>query len=106
MTQLTIRETVGMVHIEVDGHAEYNPGNDIVCAAISTLCYTLINQLEAMYSRDQLNDLQIIDESGHIEIKLVKDWGYKTQWYAIRDFFITGMEMIAEQYPDYLKVDI
>ena len=107
MTQLTIHEAVGTVHIKIDGHAGYNPGNDIVCAAISTMCYAFINQLEAMYSREELEDLQIIDEAGHIEIRLKKDMSRtgRQYWNATRDYFITGMEMIAEQFPDYLEVE-
>lgn len=105
MTRMTIHEEAGIVQIDVEGHAMYNPGEDVVCAAISTLTYTLINVLQTMLSRGELNDLKISDSPGDIHIRIVKDWGYKHQWYAIRDFFITGMEMIAEHFPENLEVE-
>lgn len=104
MTLMRIREDTETVQIDVEGHAGYNPGNDIVCAAISTMCYALINRLQIMYGHNELADLIVIDDPGDFHITVVKNHGSRQKWYYTREFFVTGMEMIAEQYPDYLEV--
>lgn len=105
MTLLTIHDDVGIVHIDVEGHAGFNPGNDVVCASISTLVYTMVNILQDMHEREQIEELTIVEEPGNFHIRFKKDNQYKYQWNATRDFFLTGMEMIEEYYPEYLEVN-
>ena len=84
--------------IEISGHANYaEPGKDIVCAAVSTLAQTLAVSLEKLTPDSVGYDL----EPGHMEIYhgTLSERGN----YLIKSFFI-GVKMVAEQYPDYVKV--
>ena len=47
MTNITTKETDKHVTVDIVGHAGYaEQGKDIVCAGVSTLAYTLINNLD------------------------------------------------------------
>lgn len=91
MTQVKIRKDKDTV-INIDGHALYNPGNDIVCAGVSTLAYTLINTLN-----DVKADFEFKAESGSIHIVIHEDTPY------VRMFEI-GIASIAERFPDNVEV--
>ena len=104
MTQMTIHEDDKHVKIDIVGHAGYNPGNDVVCAAISTMSYALINSLERLMDGFMINELTVVDEPGNFHITFTKIYKFRSRWYAIRDFFMTGMEMISEEYPEYLQI--
>ena len=85
--------------IKITGHAGYaEPGKDIVCAAVSTLAQTLAVSLEKLTPDSVGYDL----EPGHMEIYpgTLSDRGKN----LIKSFFI-GVKMVAEQYPDYVKLE-
>lgn len=85
--------------ITVKGHAGCaEPGKDIVCAAVSTLAQTLAVSLEKLTPDSVGYDL----EPGHMEIYhgTLSDRGK----YLIKSFFI-GVKMVAEQYPDYVRIE-
>lgn len=48
MTKILWAETADICCIRAEGHAGYNPGNDIVCAAISALMQTLYAAMESV----------------------------------------------------------
>lgn len=84
--------------IVITGHANYSsPGTDIVCAAVSMLSQNLINSL------DHLTDAEIMTtiRSGYIEI-VIKESAEGVQ--LLVDSFFIGMEMLAEAYPNHVKV--
>jgi hypothetical protein len=89
--------------ITVTGHALYNPGNDIVCAAISILTYNLYNSLNnltwnsapSVSLKDDGNTLILAFE--HIEDN---DTNLLIQSY------ILGCKTVAREYPDHVKVCI
>lgn len=84
--------------VKITGHAGFaEPGKDIVCAAVSTLAQTLAVSLEKLTLDSVGHDV----EPGHMEIYhgTLSDGGK----YLIESFFI-GVKMVAEQYPDYVKV--
>ena len=84
--------------ITMDGHAGYAPrGQDIVCAGISTLVQTLIQSFEDLCTDEISYHLQ----PGRVEIKH-GDLSAKAQ-VLVNSFFI-GVYMIAERYPNHVKV--
>ena len=73
--------------IEIFGHAGYaEPGKDIVCAAVTALTQTLIQSI------DDLTD----DE---IEYRNLSE-----QSKTLVDSFFVGICLIAEEFPEYVKV--
>lgn len=75
------------------GHADYNPGNDIVCSAVSMLFYAFVGYLvnsniECKYTLD----------SGNSRIEAVGDAKECFEMLKI------GVLQLEEKYPDNVKV--
>ena len=84
------------------GHAGYaEPGKDIVCASISTVCYMLARQAERMYDRQQLMEwpaVTIRDGEFFVTIRpRERSFDVAVQLMGI---VTDALEMIAEQYPE------
>lgn len=84
--------------ITIEGHAGYAPrGQDIVCAAVSTLVQTLMQSLEYLCT----DEISYHLKPGWVEIKhgtLTKD-----AQLLLKSFFI-GIDMIANDYPENVKL--
>lgn len=90
------------VKLSLKGHAEYASKDDIVCAAVSTLTYTLINFLDDRITEGKIKDLGYYEAPGDIEIEFeIVDY---PEWPQICEFILTGYEMISEHYPDNVTV--
>lgn len=83
----------------VKGHAGYAPsGQDIVCAAISTLVQVFIASMEQLTTDNLKCDISAgnaviryrnLTESAHI----------------LLDSFFIGIRAVADEYPDYVKIE-
>ena len=84
--------------ISVKGHANYaDPGQDIVCAGVSTLAQTLIAAIEELTA----DKIHYSISPGTVDINfgnLSKD-----AQLLVSSFFI-GCQMIADTYPDNVRV--
>ena len=84
--------------ITMSGHANYaEPGKDIVCAAVSVLVQNLIQSIEEL-TQDKI---QYSMQPGTVDIKF-RDLSEQAQ-LLVGSFFV-GVEMIASEYPDNVKV--
>jgi uncharacterized protein YsxB (DUF464 family) len=97
------RDRPGRPHpsITVDGHANYaEHGRDIVCASVSVLFQSLANALET-YTADDIA-VRISPGDSHII------WNGHQSTYArlITGAFVDGMRAVAEEYPDYVQLNI
>ena len=85
--------------IRLNGHAGYaERGNDIVCAAVSALVQTLIYSLEEL----AIDDIEIVTENKQIRSIKYRDLS-TTAMLLVNSFFI-GVNMIAENFPENVKV--
>lgn len=85
--------------ITIKGHAGYAPrGQDIVCAGISTLVQTLVQSLEDLCA----DEISYHLKSGWVEIK---HGNLSKAAQLLVDSFFIGVYMIADQYPDHVKVN-
>lgn len=84
--------------IIIDGHAEYaEPGKDIVCAGVAALTQTLIGSLKELTSDDIKYDIS----PGRANI----NYGNLSEESRILvDSFFIGICMIADEFPDYVRV--
>ena len=83
--------------ITIQGHANYAPrGQDIVCAAVSTLVHTLIASIEELTADTIEYDIQ----PGWVDIKHGNLSGCAQ---ALVDSFFIGINMLADDYPDYVR---
>ena len=86
--------------LKIEGHAHHGKkGEDIVCAAISTLFYTLV---EALQQSDDMmtSSLSYDDNEGQGYIKCFPKEEYmgnivRTYWTVL-----VGMELVANNYPN------
>jgi uncharacterized protein YsxB (DUF464 family) len=99
-----VKGPYGFEVMKLTGHAEYNPGNDVVCAGVSALSQALIGTLQNMKVIFQTK----IIESGNILIEILpfSDNGVQK---IIDTVFLTcliGLLQIQQTYPGYLKVTV
>jgi uncharacterized protein YsxB (DUF464 family) len=84
--------------INIEGHAGYAPhGQDIVCAAVSILCQTLIQSINDL----TMDSVECAVESGNVNIKY-RILSEKAQ-LLIESFFV-GIEMLANNYPEHVQM--
>ena len=84
--------------IQISGHANYaEEGKDIVCAGVTALTQTLVKSIE-----DLTEDKIEYDVSpGRADIKY-RNLSGKAK--TLVDSFFIGICMIADEFPDYVKI--
>ena len=98
MTTITYTAVDHHIKIKLEGHAGYASQNDVVCAGISTLTYTLINFLDDKITEGKIRNLSYSENPGDIEIEFeLIDF---PEWAQVCDFLLTGYAMISEHFPD------
>jgi uncharacterized protein YsxB (DUF464 family) len=106
MTSASVIENDDTYHVSVTGHAGYNPGNDIVCAAISTLTATLGDFFRRLdYKNDTSNVTCLIYTSGEFVLTVKKDYRTEREARAAIDMFLIGMEALASNYPNNVRLE-
>lgn len=89
--------------LEFQGHANYNPGNDIVCSAVSVLCYTLAGAVsnippECVYTEKRLG-------SGCAYVKVnIKNKEIREKVNIIFETVLIGLLQLEESYPDHIFI--
>ena len=84
--------------IEISGHAGYaEPGKDIVCAAVTALTQTLIQSIENL--TDDKIEYRISPGKAEIEYRNLSE---KSK--TLVDSFFVGICLIAEEFPEHVKV--
>lgn len=93
MTQVHIRmDTAADGHILIDGHA----GDDLVCAAISTLAGAVLNALGDSAQ-------QVAYESGHVEFDVHMTDGLQM---GALNVLVEAFEMLSESFPHRVGVTL
>ena len=94
------------LELKIEGHANYGKkGEDIVCAAVSTLFYTLGECL--MQSERMLKSPVVFkdkDSKGFLRCKPKKEFEgniARTYWTIL-----TGMELVANNYPQNVNFKV
>ena len=84
--------------ISIEGHAEHaEHGKDIVCAAISTLSQVFVASVEDLTAAKT----KTAQTSGYMEI-VIEESTERAQ--VLLDSFLLGCRMIADGYPDNVRV--
>ena len=83
--------------IEVTGHANYaNYGNDIVCAAVSSIVTTSINSIIALDG----NAISVLEHDGYIKV-IVND---NKMASTLLNVMLNELKELADDYPKNIKV--
>ena len=93
-----INITITTDGIHVRGHAEAGPkGQDIVCAAISTLTQNLICSFERLTE----DKIKYVIEPGWVDIYY---WDLSDKGRLLIESFFVGVKEIAADHPDHVKL--
>ncbi len=84
--------------IEISGHAGYaEPGKDIVCAGVTALTQTLIQSIDDLTD----DEIEYRISPGKVEVEY-RNLSEKSK--TLVDSFFVGICLIAEEFPEYVKV--
>jgi len=94
MINVTLKDYGDHWTMSVTGHAGYaQPGEDIVCGAVSALWYTLLLEIEETCDHFETTGPDDAPES-------VTAWGCRHTMRTI----MRGMRFVERSYPDYVTV--
>lgn len=86
--------------VEIKGHTGYaEQGKDIVCAGVSTLAYTLINQLTNLEKEGVKVSFQM--QEGYAKVTFS---GNEKIIKPVEDTIFTGFETLFENFPQNLSL--
>ena len=86
--------------VRISGHAGYAPhGQDIVCAGVTALTQTLVESLETLTS----NEIKYDMSPGRVDREIMNP---DEDAQLLTDSFLVGIEMIADEFPEYIRVEI
>ena len=93
--------------LTVTGHAgSAEPGKDLVCASASMLAYTLAANVSNMADNGQVRHPIIKTDAGDAEISCNPLHNLKASVTLIFDSVCAGFELLAHDYPDFVKYEI
>lgn len=82
--------------IEMDGHAGFNPGNDVVCAALSCLFFSLCNYLGSIASPE----VEIVQDGGYGSVRCLGGLRVRLAF----EFCVFAFRMLSSSYPENVVV--
>ncbi len=92
-----IKKNKRVYEIAIVGHANYDEyGKDIVCAAVSTMAITTINNIIAL---EETIDYE--EKSGSLKIRVTKDTVINEK---ILNNFIRMLQELKSQYPQNIEI--
>jgi uncharacterized protein YsxB (DUF464 family) len=92
--------------LDIEGHAEHGKkGEDIVCAAISILFYTLAESLNQVRHTLQ-EDIEITNEDGNGHISCKPKAEYEGNVSLIYWTILNGFDLIAKNYEKNVSLNI
>ena len=107
MTCVNIENINGVTVISVSGHANYsNDGNDIVCAAISTITQSLLQTLKYYEEQDKCKVLseRIQEGLGCVLFSFKSLAECETE--ALLTMAVMGYSMLQNAYPKNISLNI
>lgn len=105
MTSINISRSGSRYDIRIEGHADYNPGLDIVCSAVSMLSFTL---MQALRNEDEDGNMALCDirySSGDVHISVTPVDGCCERIMTIIDTITIGFELLSNQYPENVELN-
>ena len=88
--------------IKAEGHANFAPaGQDIVCAAVSSLIGSLRLTLQEWEARGDIIDLECVIYEGNLTIVF---WSKSDTIQILIENLEIGIRAIANEYPDHVSI--
>lgn len=93
--------------LTVEGHAQSGePGHDLVCAAASTLAYTLAANVANMADHAQVRGPVMDLNPGKAQVSCNPVSRFQSTVTLIFDAVCVGFELLAANYKDYISYEI
>lgn len=102
MTNITVEKKGDRHILHIEGHAGYGThGNDIVCAAVSILGYTWLNELLIMEERKQVKNVSYEEDNGKL---LIEFSGGDNAVNTAYETILTGFEALQQNYSENISL--
>lgn len=106
MTKISFDTYYDSYLFECVGHTEYaSAGHDILCSAISILCYTLRALLRDAYEEGKIDRYQEDFSPGYVRM----DFALPDDSAQILDSvmaILRGFQLLEEAFPDFVEADV
>lgn len=90
--------------VAIKGHTAYQTlGQDIVCAGVSALAFTLADRVSAMSAAEQIEDATVFLEPGKTLISCKAYEGTESVITLVFDTICAGFEILAANAPEYVS---
>lgn len=103
---ISIKLDVEGMRLEIKGHADTAPkGEDLICAAVSTLAYTLLYNLQLILNRDEYT--ATMNEGDALIVARPHPILNSIQTEKCQDLFMTignGLCMLAGEYDQHIQI--
>lgn len=97
---------IGKNVIEVTGHAGYAPvGQDIVCASVSTLFYTLAQNVRILNCEKKLKSHDIVLQEGYSRIKAEALKNYENEVNLLFEYIKIGLQLLEHSYSSFIQIN-
>lgn len=104
MVTISMTKTDNTLALKVEGHAgQAEKGQDIICASVSMLVYTVAQYVKWMYEQHQLKRMPLIElEEGNSQIVIKPKSEFMGK--ALHAFFVVsvGFDLLARNYSEYV----
>ena len=106
MTLCVFRKVKSRRFVRIEGHAGYGgPDGDIVCAGVSALAYALVETVLQYERNGALINVFTKMEGGNVKAEWsAEPWNEKIS-DTLYDTIGYGLELMAERYPDHVRVE-
>ena len=107
MTKISFCNYNGKYIFECMGHTEYaSYGKDVLCSAISVLCYTLGAYLSRASTEGKICSYQSSFAPGevHLSFELCDSYPHNIALHVV-NAILDGFALLEESFPDYIKAE-
>lgn len=93
--------------LTIEGHAySAEPGQDLVCASVSALAYTLAANVENLARQGIVRSPEITLDPGKAEIRCHPVSRFRSTVTLIFDTVCAGLDILSQQYPENISYEI
>lgn len=101
MIEIVYRKADNAHSLSLRGHAGYHAGNDIVCAGVSAIVFSLLGYIDN--HGDEISGLRMHVDGGDTDISC-REAGSNTA--TAFEMAVIGLAQIAKAYPDNVAITI
>lgn len=105
MTTIRVKEKNSRVIIDITGHAGYSLKDDVVCAAVSALSYTLMQRVQDMDNFNAFNRMRCDYKDGEVHVDVIPHRAYEEELHTTVRTILTGFELLNKRYPNNVFLD-